>query len=151
MRGLSSPATIEGVNRLLASAALLPVLALGACSEAERIASDAASDAGSRASCAVAGAAVDEGRGLVEGIAADIGADPDSVDRRLTVAREAVAAAERGLDGEVRQQLDRAVQALDALRDEARAVADGSSVDELVVAEAQAEYDVAAQQIAGVC
>ena len=45
----------------------------------------------------------------------------------------------------------RAVEALDTLRDEARAVADGSRVDETVVAQAQAEYDTAAQQVSGVC
>lgn len=142
---------IEDVNRLLASAALLPILALGACSDVERIASDTVSDAGSRAGCAVAGTAVDEGRSLVRGVASDIGADPDSVRQQLTVAREALAAAERGLDGEVRQQLDRAVDALDTLRDEARAAADGTTVDDQALQEARAEYDSAAEQLTAIC
>lgn len=139
------------MNRLLASAALLPVLALGACSEAERIASDAASDAGNRAGCAVAARVVDEGRTLVGDIATDLGADPTAARAKLTAAREALAAAEQGLSGDVRTEVGRAVDALDSLRDEARSVADGSSIDETVVSEAQAEYDVAAQQVAGVC
>lgn len=139
------------MNRLLASAALLPVLALGACSDVQEAASDAASDAGNRAGCAVASRVVDEGRTLVSGIASDLGADPTAARAKLTAARETLSAAEQGLSDETRTQVGRAVEALDSLRDEARSVADGSSVDETVVAEAQAEYDSAARQVTGVC
>ncbi len=127
--------------------AVLPVLALGACSQVQ----DAASEAGTRAGCAVAGRVVDEGRTVVSGIASDLGADPTAARAKLTAAREALAAAEQGLSDDVRTQVGRAVEALDSLRDEARSVADGSSVDEQVVAEATAEYDAAAQQVSGVC
>ena len=139
------------MNRLLTVLAALPVLALGACSQVEDAATDAASDAGNRAGCAVAGRAVDEGRTLVGDIASDLGADPASARAKLTAAREALAAASPGLSDDARTQVDRAVAALDDLRDEARSVADGSSIDEQVVAEARAEYDTAAQQITSVC
>ncbi|MBD8608686.1 hypothetical protein IFT73_17665 [Aeromicrobium sp. CFBP 8757] len=139
------------MNRLLATAALLPVLALGACSDVQEAASDAASDAGNRAGCAVAARVVDEGRTLVGDIATDLGADPTAARAKLTATREALAAAEQGLSDDVRTQVGQAVEALDSLRDEARAVADGSSVDETVVAQAQAEYDAAARQVTGVC
>ncbi|KAA1380570.1 hypothetical protein [Aeromicrobium fastidiosum] len=139
------------MNRLLTVLAALPVLALGACSQVEDAATDAASDAGNRAGCAVAGRVVDEGRTLVGDIATDLGADPASARAKLTAAREALAAAAPTLSDDTRAQLDRAVAALDDLRDEATSVADGSSIDEQVVAEAKAEYDVAAEQITSVC
>ena len=131
--------------------AVLPVLALGACSQVQDAASDAASEAGSRAGCAVAGRAVEEGRTLVGDVASDLGADPAAARAKLTATREALAAAAPGLSDDARTQVDRAVAALDDLRDEARSVADGSSIDEQVVAEATAEYDVAAQQVGSIC
>ena len=139
------------MNRLLAAAAILPVLALGACSDVQDAAADAASDAGNRAGCAVASRVVDEGRTLVSGIASDLGADPTAARAKLTAAREALSAAEQGLSDETRTQVGRAVEAIDSLRDEAKAVADGSTIDDQVVADAQAEYDAAAQQVTGVC
>ncbi len=139
------------MNRLTTVLAALPVLALGACSEVQDAASDAASDAGNRAGCAVARTAVDEGRTFVAGIASDLGADPEAARAKLTAARETLAAAEQGLSDEVRPQVDRAIEALDVLRTEAQSVADGSSIDDAVVQEAQAEYDAAAQQVIGIC
>jgi hypothetical protein len=130
---------------------LLTVLLLSACSEAERAVSDAGSEAASKAGCSLARSAVGEVRRQVDGIASDIKADPEAAGRKLTAAREALGAAERSLSGETQEQLARASAAIDDLQSEARAVADGASVDDQVLRAARAEYDDAAQQLTGLC
>jgi len=150
---LACHGTIEAVNRLLAPPViLLTALLLSACSEAERAVSDAGSEAASDAGCSVARAAVDEVRRQVDGIGAEIKADPEAAGGALTAAREALEAVERQLSGEAQGQLARAGAAIDDLRAEARAaVADGASVDDQAVRAAQEEYDDAAKQLSGFC
>jgi len=131
--------------------ALLAALVLGACSQAETVVSDAASEAASKAGCSVARAAVGEVRRQVDGIASDIQADPEAARRELTAVREALAAAEQKLTGQTREQMARAGAAIDDLRAEARTVADGASVDDQALRAAQSEYDDAVEQLTGLC
>lgn len=65
--------------------------------------------------------------------------------------REALAAAETRLTGETGKQMARARAAIDDLRAEARAVADGASLDDRALRAAQKEYDDAGEQLTGVC
>ena len=139
------------MTRRLPPVVLLTALLLSACSEAERAVSDAGSQAASNAGCSVARAAVGEVRRQVDGIATEIKADPDAAERELTAAREALRAAEKQLTGETQQQIARAGAAIDDLRAEARAVADGASVDDQALRTAQEEYGDAAQQLTGLC
>lgn len=139
------------MTRRLPLLLLLPVLALGACSAVEDAASDAASDAGTRVACELAQPAIDQGRTLVDDVVARIDADPQSVRTELTAAGEALGIAEQGLSGEVRDLVARASDAVDELRTQAEAAADGTTVDEQVVQAAQAEYDAAAEDLAGIC
>lgn len=132
---------------VLASAAC--VLALGACSEDEI--RDRASDAASDAACSVASRALSGLRGEVEQAARDVGADPAAARRELTALRESLAAAERGLGGETRERVEQARAAVDDLLAQARRAADGTTVDDQAVAEAQAEYDAATRGLTEVC
>ncbi|MEG9224580.1 hypothetical protein [Aeromicrobium sp. Sec7.5] len=139
------------MNRRLSLAMLLPLLALGACSEVEDAVSDTASDAGSRAGCELAQPALDAGRSLVDDVTAKIDADPAAAQRELGAAAEALGLAEPALSGEARDLVDRAGAALEDLRAQAEAAADGVTVDDQVLQAAQDEYDAAAEQISGVC
>ncbi len=130
---------------------LLPLLALGACSEVEDAVNDAASDAGSRAGCELAQPAVDGGRALVDDVTASIDADPAAAQRELSAAVEALGLAEPALSGEARDLVDRAGAALEDLRAQAESAAEGATVDDQVLQAAQAEYDAAAEQLTGVC
>jgi hypothetical protein len=130
---------------------LLTALLLSACSEAERAVSDAGSEAASKAGCSVARVAVDEVQRQVDGITSEIKADPQAARGALTAAREALGVAEKQLTGETQEQLARAGAAIDDLQSEARAVADGASIDDRALRAAQAEYDDAAQRLAGLC
>ena len=145
------PGTIEGVTRLLTALVLLTALLLSACSEAEKAVSDAGSEAASTAGCSVARAAVEQVRRQVDGIPAEIKADPEAAESGLTVAREALGAAEQQLTGGTQEQLARAGAAIDDLRAEAKAVADGARVDDQALRLAQEEYDDAVQQLTGIC
>lgn len=139
------------MNRRLPLVLLLPLLTLGACSEVEDAVSDAASDAGSRAGCELAQPAIDAGRSLVDDVTANIDADPAAAQRELTAAAEALGLAEPALSGEARDLVDRAGAALEELRAQAQAAADGATVDDQVLEAAQSEYDAAAEQLTGVC
>ncbi len=139
------------MNRRLPLALLLPLLALGACSEVEDAVSDAASDAGSRAGCELAQPAVDAGRSLVDDVTANIDADPAAAQRELSAAADALDLAEPALTGEARDVVERAGAALEELRAQAQAVADGATVDDQVLQAAQDEYGAAAEQLTGVC
>ncbi len=130
---------------------LVPLLALGACSEVEDAVNDAASDAGSRAGCELAQPAVDAGRSLVDDVTANIDADPAAAQRELAAAGEALGLAEPALSGEARDVVERAGAALEELRAQAEAAADGVTVDDQVLESAQQEYDAAAEQLTGVC
>ncbi len=148
---LSRPGTIDTVTGLLAPVVLLGALLLGACSEAERAVSDAGSEAASTAGCSLARSAMGEVRRQVDGVASDIKANPEAAGRKLSAARQALRAAEKGLPGETQEQLARAGSAIEDLQAEARAVADGASVDDLAVQAAQEEYDDAAKQLSRLC
>lgn len=139
------------MNRRLPLVMLLPLLALGACSEVEDAFSDAASDAGSRAGCELAQPAVDAGRSLVNDVTANIDADPAAAQRELSAAAEALGLAEPVLSGEARDLVDRAGAALEELRGQAEAVAEGATIDDQVLQAAQQEYDTAAEQLTGIC
>jgi hypothetical protein len=139
------------VTRLVALVVLLTALALSACSEAGKAVSDAGSEAASNAGCSVARAAVGEVRRQVEGIAPEIEADPEAAGRELTAARDALGAAEKQLSGETQEQIARAGAAIDDLRGEARAVANGASVDDRALRAAQQKYGDAAEQLTGLC
>ena len=139
------------MTRLLPPVVLFTALLLSACSEAGRAVSDAGSKAASDAGCSVARTAVDQVGRQVDGIASQIRTDPEAAGGTLTAAREALGAAERSLSGETQEQLARASAAIDDLQSEARAVADGASVDDQVLRAARAEYDDAAQQLTGLC
>ena len=148
---MSPSGTIEAVTRVLAPVVLLTALVLSGCSEAEDIVSDAASETASKAACPVARAAVGEVREQVKGIAAEIKADPEAARRELTAAREALTAAEERLGGETQEQIARARAAIDDLRAEARAVANGAHVDGRALQAAREEYDDAVEQLTGLC
>ena len=139
------------MNRRLPLVLLPPLLALGACSEVEDAVSDAASDAGSRAGCELAQPAVDAGRAFVDDVTANIDADPAAAQRELAAAGEALGLAGPALTGEGRDLVDRAGAALEQLRAQAEAVADGATVDDQVLQAAQDEYDAAAEQLTGIC
>lgn len=139
------------VTRLIAPIVLLTALVLSACSDADKVLSDAASGAASEAGCSVAQAASGEVRRQVDGIAAEIQADPEAARRELTAAREALAAAETRLTGEAGKQVARARAAIDDLRAEAAAVADGASIDSRALRAAQKQYDNARRQLSGLC
>jgi hypothetical protein len=130
---------------------LLTALLLSACSEAERAVSDAGSEAATKAGCSVARSAVSEVRRQVEVIASQIKTDPEAAERKLTAAREALEAAEKQLSGDTQEQLARAGAAIDDLRADARAVADGASVDDKSLRAAQKQYGDAAEQLTGLC
>jgi hypothetical protein len=149
--GVVPPWNHGAVTRLIAPVVLLTALVLSACSGAEKFASDAASEAASEGGCSVARAAVGEVRRQVDGIASQIQADPKTARRELTAVREALAAAETRLAGETGKQMARARAAIDDLRAEARAVADGASVDNRALRAAQKEYDDAVEQLTGLC
>ena len=139
------------MNRRLPLVMLLPLLALGACSEVEDAVSDAASDASSRAGCELAQPAVDAGRSLVDDVTANIDTDPAAAQRELSAAAEALGLAEPALSGEARDLVDRAGAALEELRDQAEAVAEGATIDDRGLQAAQEEYDTAAEQLTGIC
>lgn len=139
------------MNRRLPLVLLLPLLTLGACSEVEDAVSDAASDAGSRAGCELAQPAVDAGRSLVDDVTANIDADPAAAQRELAAAADALGLAEPALSGEARDVVERAGAALEKLRAQAEAAAEGVTVDDQVLQAAQDEYDAAAEQLTGVC
>ena len=139
------------MNRRLPLVLLLPLLALGACSEVEDAVSDAASDAGSRAGCELAQPAVDAGRSLVDDVTANIDADAAAAQRELAAAADALGLAEPALSGEARDVVERAGAALEKLRAQAEAAAEGVTVDDQVLQAAQDEYDAAAEQLTGVC
>lgn len=130
---------------------MLTALVLSSCSEAERVVSDAGSKATSKAGCSVAKAAVDEVRRQVDGISSKIQADPEAARRELNAWSEVLTAAEKRLTGDTREQVARAGAAIDALRAEARAVADGASIDDQALRAAQKEYDDAVEQLTGIC
>ena len=142
---------MAAVNRLLACVAVLTALVLSSCSEAEKAVSDAGSKAASQAGCSVARAAVAEVRRQVDGIAPQIKADPEAAERELAAARDALAAAEGQLTGETQALLTRAGAAVDDLRAEASAVADGATVDDQSLRVAQQEYGDAVEQLTGLC
>ncbi|WP_205471409.1 hypothetical protein [Nocardioides sp. SYSU D00038] len=134
----------------LAAPALLVVLSAGAltgCSEAE----DAVNGATDRAACEVAQAAVDEVADQARSLADRIGADPQAARRELSALRDTLAAAEKGLGGETREQVRRARDAVDALLAEAKQAADGSQVDDAVVRESRRELDRAVEELSQVC
>jgi hypothetical protein len=139
------------VTRLLAALVLLTALVLSACSDAEKAVSDAGSEAASTAGCSLARAAVEQVRRQVDGIPAEIKADPEAAEGGLTVARETLGAAEQQLTGGTQEALARAGAAIDDLRAEARAVADGARVDDQALRSAQEEYDDAVKQLTGIC
>ncbi|MBA2640825.1 MAG: hypothetical protein H0U77_12750 [Nocardioidaceae bacterium] len=139
------------MTRLLAPVVLLTAVLLGACAEAERAVSDAGSEAATKAGCSVAQAAVGEVRQQVDGITSEIKADPEAAGLELTAAREALGAAEKQVTGETQEQLARAGAAIDDLRAEATAVADGANVDDQALRAAQEEYGDAAEQLTGLC
>ena len=148
---MSRPGTIEAVTRLLAPVVLLTALVLSSCSEAEKVVSNAGSQAASKAGCSVARAAVGEVRRQVDGIAPEIQADPEAARRQLTAVRKVLTAAEKRLTGDTREQMARAGAAIDDLTTQARAVADGASVDEQALRAAQEEYEDAVEQMTGLC
>ncbi len=139
------------MTRLLAPVVLLTAVLLGACAEAERAVSDAGSEAATKAGCSVAQAAVGEVRQQVDGITSEIKTDPEAAGLELTAAREALGAAEKQVTGETQEQLARAGAAIDDLRAEATAVADGANVDDRALRAAQEEYGDAAEQLTGLC
>lgn len=67
------------------------------------------------------------------------------------MAREALGAAEQQLTGGTQEQLARAGAAIDDLKAEARAVADGARVDDQALRVAQDEYDDAVKQLTDIC
>ncbi len=92
-----------------------------------------------------------EVRRQVDGVASDIKANPEAAGRKLSAARQVLRAAEKGLPGETQEQLARAGSAIEDLQAEARAVADGASVDDRALRAAQQEYGDAAEQVTGLC
>jgi hypothetical protein len=142
---------IEPVTRVLMPLVMCAALMLSACSEAERVVSDATSDAASEAACSVARTAVGEVRGQVKGIASEIRADPQVAQRELTAVRGALAAAEKRLDGETREQIARARVAVDDLVVEARAVAGGAGINDRAVRTAQEDFDGAVDSLTELC
>ncbi len=125
---------------------VLAALATG-CSEAE----DAARDAAGDATCAVARSAVDEA-GQQAGSAADeIGADPQAAERELQALRDALAAAERGVDGDIKAKVGEAKTAIEDLLGEAKDAADGAPVDTKAVDRAQADLEAAVDDVKGLC
>lgn len=134
------------MRTLLVTSALAATLLTG-CSEAEDIVRGAAEDAG----CAAAQQAMGEAERRARDAVADIKADPQAAERELTAVREVLAAAERGLGGETRQQVDRAGKAVDRLLAEARGAAEGTRVDDVAVDEAERQLDGAVGQITTVC
>ena len=148
---VAPPGTIDTVTRLLTPVVLLIAVLLTGCSQAEKAVSDAGSEAASQAGCSVAQAAVGEVRRQVDGITAEITANPEAAERELTAAREAFGAAETQLTGEVQEQMAQAGAAIDDLRAEAQAVADGAIVDDQALQTAQHQYDDAVEQLTGLC
>jgi hypothetical protein len=130
---------------------LLPLFALGACSDVGSTVDDVASSAGTRAGCEVAGRAVDEGRGLVDRVGQAISDDASGVRRDLAATGAAIQAAAPTLTGEVRALVEQAGTALSTLRSEAEAAAEGTDVDDRAVQAAQTEYDRVADQLRSLC
>jgi hypothetical protein len=114
-------------------------------------AGDAVSGAASRAGCEVAQRAVDEVAQQARSTAADLGADPAAAQQRLDGLRETLSTAEQGLDGETREQVTRAREAVEALATQAGQAADGTQVDDVAVQEAEQELDAAVTRLTDVC
>ncbi len=131
----------------MSTAALLTVLALPGCAEAEEIARDAAGQAG----CAVAQQAVADAEDRVRQVAKDIGANPQAAERELRALAGVLDGAAQQLEGEAQTQVQRAREAVDGLLVEARQAADGTRVDEVAVEEGQRELDRALEALATVC
>ncbi|GGO76207.1 hypothetical protein [Nocardioides deserti] len=134
------------MRTLLVTTALATTLLAG-CSEAEDIVRGAAEDAG----CAAAQQAMDEAERRARDAVADLKADPQAAERELTAVRDVLAAAEQGLGGETRQQVDRAGKAVGRLLTQARGAAEGTRVDDEAVADAERRLDDAVGEITTVC
>jgi len=142
---------MASMNRRLPLALLLPVLALGACSQVENAVSDAATDAGTQVGCQLAQPAIDQGRSFVDQVVQSIDADPAAAQQQLTAAGQALQLAAPTLTGEIRNLVDQASAAVENLRGQAEAAAAGTTVDDQVVQAAQDEYAAAAEQLTGIC
>ncbi|MBC9733678.1 hypothetical protein [Nocardioides marmotae] len=134
------------MRSLLVSSALVATLLTG-CAEAE----DAVRGAAREAGCAAARQAMDEAERRVRDAVADLRADPEAARRELRAVRGVLDAAERGLGGEARQQVDRAGKAVDRLLAEARDAAAGTRVDDVAVDEAERQLDGAVGEITNLC
>ncbi|MDN4173685.1 hypothetical protein QWY28_12060 [Nocardioides sp. SOB77] len=125
----------------------LATTVLAGCSEAEDIVRGAAEDAG----CAAAQQAMDEAERRVRDAVGDLRADPRAAERELSAVRDVLAAAEQGLGGETREQVDRAGKAVDELLTQARGATEGTQVDDVAVDEAERQLDGAVGEITTVC
>lgn len=137
-----------------ATAVLVAALTLTGCATAEEAVSGAVDGAVDRAvdgtACSLAREAVGGVEAQVREAADRLGADPRAARRELTALRDTLAAAERGLSGQTRNQVARARAAVDRLVAAAREAADGT-VDERAVAQARRRLGDAVRGVQETC
>jgi hypothetical protein len=131
----------------LVCVALVALLSLSGCAQAEEAAKGAASDA----ACSVARSAADEAARQAGRAIDDLGADPQSAEQELRGVRDAVAAAEKGVDGDVRDDLADARAAVERLLGQAQGAARGVEVDTGAVEAAKADLDRAVADVTTLC
>lgn len=126
---------------------LVAVASLSACQAAE----DAAKDAVSDAACDVARSAVDEAGDQATKAVDDIGADPAAAETELRNIRDALATAQNGVSGDLRDKIVDAKDAVERLLGQAQDAAQGTEVDTAVVDDARADLDTAVEDVKNLC
>ncbi len=132
---------------ILVAATLVAALSLTACSQAE----DAAKNAAGDAACSLAKNAADQAGKQAAQAVDDIGADPQAARQELSGIRDALAAAEKTVDGDVKADLTAARKAVEKLLGQAQDAAQGVEVDTTAVESAKDELDRAVDDVKTLC
>lgn len=137
------PATLAGPAAL----ALAAVLTLSGCQQAE----DAAKDAANDAACSAVRSAVDQAGNQAQNAVDEIGADPKAAEQDLRDLRDALAAAENGVSGDVEAGLVKVKTQVERLLGQAQDAAQGAEVDTSAVQDAKADLDQSIEDVKNLC
>jgi hypothetical protein len=132
------------------AAALVTVTALWsltACDSAE----DAAKGVANDAACKLARSAADEAGRQASKAVDHIRTDPDAAVTELSTIRDALAAAENGVSGDVKDKLVEAKTSVEDLLGRAQDSADGAEVDTAAIDGARADLDSAIKDVKNLC
>lgn len=126
-----------------AALALAAVLALSGCEQAENAASAAA--------CSGVRSAVDQAGNQAQNAVDEIGADPKAAEQDLRDVRDALAAAENGVSGDVEAGLVKVKTQVERLLGQAQDAAQGAEVDTSAVQDAKADLDQSIEDVKNLC